>query len=104
MRNRGGDSSGWCPEHWRTPMRSRSESAIDPGNNNPPHSHPNCDEVLHVIRGTIRHRVGDDYVEMGPGDTISIPAGQVHNATNTGDEEAEFLITFSTAYREVVGE
>lgn len=77
---------------------------IDPGRNNPPHLHPNCDEVLHVLRGTIRHRVGDDHVEMGPGDTISIPAGAVHNASNIGNEEAEFLICFSTAYREVVGE
>lgn len=77
---------------------------IKPGCANPPHHHPNCDEVLHVLRGRIEHRVGDEYVEMSAGDTISIATGQVHNARNVGDEEAEFLISFSSADRRTVGE
>lgn len=77
---------------------------INPGMQNPPHYHPNCDEVLHVLTGTIEHRVGDEYLEMGPGDTIAIPQNLVHNARNTGKDVAEFVIVFSTAYREVVGE
>ncbi|MDX6413306.1 MAG: hypothetical protein QOH23_716 [Gaiellaceae bacterium] len=77
---------------------------IDPGQQNPPHVHPNCDEVLHVLRGTIEHRVGDVRVSMSAGDTISIPTGAVHNARNVGDETAEFVIVFSTPTREVVGE
>jgi len=77
---------------------------IDPGQQNPVHHHPNCDEVLSVISGRIRHRVGDEYVEMTAGDTISIPRGSVHNATNIGDEQCELLICFDTARREVVGE
>jgi quercetin dioxygenase-like cupin family protein len=77
---------------------------IQPHDQNPPHYHPNCDEVLHVLRGTIRHRLGDEYIEMSAGDTISIPQGTIHNAENLGDTEAEFVIIFSTATREVVGE
>jgi quercetin dioxygenase-like cupin family protein len=77
---------------------------IQPGGSNPVHHHPNCDEVLHVIRGRIRHRVGDEYVEMTAGDTISIPVGSIHNAENIGDEECELLIAFDTAQRQVVGE
>jgi quercetin dioxygenase-like cupin family protein len=77
---------------------------IDPGQQNPPHSHPNCDEVLHVLRGTIEHRVGDARLLMSAGDTISIPTGAVHNARNLGDATAEFVIIFSTPAREVVGE
>lgn len=77
---------------------------IRSGEQNPPHIHPNCDEVLHVIRGTIIHRVEDEYLEMGPGDTISIPSGKVHNAQNKGTDEAEFVIVFSTPDRKVVGE
>jgi quercetin dioxygenase-like cupin family protein len=77
---------------------------INPGEQNPPHHHPNCDEVLHVMRGSIIHRVEDEYLEMGAGDTISIPAGQVHNARNQGTEVAEFVIVFNTAERQVVGE
>jgi len=77
---------------------------IQPGNNNPVHHHPNCDEVLMVVRGTIRHRVNDEYVEMRAGDTISIPMGATHNAVNIGDEECELVIIFDTARRQVIGE
>ena len=77
---------------------------IDAGQNNPPHQHPNCDEVLYVVRGTINHRIGDDYVQMTAGDIASIPAGSIHNATNIGTEQCELVIMYSSAYREVVGE
>lgn len=77
---------------------------IQPGRNNPVHHHPNCDEVLTVVRGRIRHRVDEEYLEMGPGDTVSIPLGATHNAVNIGDEECELLIVFDTAERQVVGE
>ena len=75
---------------------------IDPGQANPPHYHPNCDEVLHVLSGTIRHRLGDEYFDMAEGDTISIPTGQIHNAQNVGAEPAILMITFSTPDRQVV--
>jgi quercetin dioxygenase-like cupin family protein len=41
---------------------------------------------------------------MRAGDTISIPLGVVHQAHNIGPDEAEFLITFNTADRQVIGE
>ena len=77
---------------------------IEPGQQNPPHHHPNSDEVLHVLQGSIEHRVDDDVFPMGPGDTISIPRGSVHNARNIGDGQAVFVIVFDTADRQVVGE
>lgn len=75
---------------------------IEPGRANGAHYHPNCDEVLHVLEGEIRHRIGDDYVLMSAGDTISIPAGLVHNAQNVGSVPARMAITFSTADRHSV--
>jgi quercetin dioxygenase-like cupin family protein len=77
---------------------------IKPSCANPPHYHPNCDEILHVVRGTIEHRVDDEYLQMKAGDTISIPSGRIHNARNIGADEAEFVITFSSAHRQAVGE
>jgi quercetin dioxygenase-like cupin family protein len=77
---------------------------IKPGHANPAHYHPNCDEVLYVLRGRIEHRVDDEYVEMNAGDTISIPTGRIHNARNIGSEEAEFVISFSAPDRQVIGE
>jgi quercetin dioxygenase-like cupin family protein len=80
------------------------EAVIRPGRENPPHYHPNCDEVLHVLKGHILHSMGNETIEMSSGDTISIPAGIKHNARNIGAEDAVLAISFSSADRQVVGE
>ena len=105
------EAQSWGRLEWMVSGALRNSNAltvgkcfIEAGQQNPVHHHPNCDEVLHVIAGRIRHRVGEEYVEMTAGDTISIPMGSVHNATNIGDEMCELLICFDTASREVVGE
>lgn len=77
---------------------------IEPGRHNPRHYHPNCDEVLHVLRGTIEHSFDDETVRMTAGDTISIPQGVFHNARNVGPDTAVFVISFSSPDRQVVGE
>lgn len=77
---------------------------IRPGEQNPRHFHPNCDEVLYVLRGTIEHTVDDAVFPMSAGDIVSIPQGSTHNARNVGTEEAEFVIVFNTADRHTVGE
>jgi mannose-6-phosphate isomerase-like protein (cupin superfamily) len=66
--------------------------------------HLNCDEVLHVLQRRILHSVDDEIEELGPGDTASIPSGALHNARNSGDEEAQFVIAFPSADRHIVGE
>jgi quercetin dioxygenase-like cupin family protein len=78
---------------------------IKPGQANPRHYHPNCDEILHVLEGKILHSMeGGKTVEMSAGDTISIPVSVPHNAKNIGDKEAVMLICFSSAERKTVGE
>lgn len=77
---------------------------IRQGEQNPRHYHPNCDEVLHVLQGTIEHSIDDELLTMGPGDTISIPSGARHNARNIGTGEAIFVIAFSAPDRQTVGE
>ena len=80
------------------------QAVIRPGQANPRHFHPNCDEVLHVLKGDILHSMGDRTVEMHSGDTVSIPVGVMHNAKNIGKEDAVLEISFSSADRQVVGE
>lgn len=75
---------------------------IDPGNQNGRHYHPNCDEVLRVVRGRIIQSWDGVEVEMGAGDVISIPSGVVHHARNVGVEVAELAIAFSSAHRETI--
>ncbi len=78
---------------------------IAPGRSNPPHSHPNCSEVLVVLRGRIAHTVeGGKEVELGEGDVISIPENVPHRARNIAEEDAVLLIAFSSAGRQTCGE
>lgn len=72
---------------------------IRAGCGNPVHRHPNCDEVLHVLRGRIEHSLGSAKYVMNPGDAISIPAGVWHNAKALDGIDAEMVIAFSSALR-----
>jgi quercetin dioxygenase-like cupin family protein len=76
---------------------------LKPGQSNPRHFHPNCDEILHIISGKIKHTMNEVTVEMNAGDTVSIPQGVLHNAANIGTEDAVLAISFNTAFREAVG-
>lgn len=77
-------------------------SIIRPGEANPRHYHPNCEEVLHVLQGRILHTIDDREVELHEGETISIPPNVVHNARNIGATDAVLFICFSSADRETV--
>jgi quercetin dioxygenase-like cupin family protein len=73
---------------------------ILPGHETPLHSHPNCSETLVVTAGRVAHLIEDgSRVELGPGDTITVPAGIVHNARCISAEPAEMFIAFSSADR-----
>lgn len=78
---------------------------IYPGQSNPRHYHPNCDEILTVLQGVITHTWKDDQdVEMKAGDTITIPAGLTHRARNIGSDDAVLLTAFTSPDRQTVGE
>lgn len=78
---------------------------LRPGAANPRHHHPNCEEVLHVLEGRISHLLEDgSEAEMGPGDTITLPAGAAHRARNVGGTDAVLFVCFSSADRKTVGE
>jgi quercetin dioxygenase-like cupin family protein len=81
------------------------QATLKPGMESLRHVHPNCDEVLHVIQGTISHSLENGQrVEMSAGDTITIPLGIAHNARNIGNDEAVMIISFSSAQRKVVNQ
>lgn len=80
------------------------EARVLPGHSNPPHWHPNTDEVLHLVQGHLMHRVGDREYEMKAGDTVVIPEGAVHNARNIGEEEAIMIVSFNSPDRLAIDE
>ena len=77
-------------------------AVIQPGQQNPPHYHPNCEEILYVVSGTCEHTYGDDSYQLKPGDSIRVPAGVIHHAINNGDEPLRAIISFSSGDRQTV--
>lgn len=103
------DITSWGKLVWQVSAdRKNSENLtvgicyIDPGKANGRHYHPNCEEVLTVVRGRIVHTWENEEIEMQQGDSITVPPGIVHNARNIGDDVAELGICFSSAYRDTV--
>lgn len=75
------------------------------GQGNPRHYHPNCTEILVVIKGRISHTSGkNEETEMGVGDTVTVSANTWHCARNIGSGEAVLFIAFSSADRQTIGE
>jgi len=69
------------------------------GCSNPRHSHPDCEEALYLLKGRLRHTVGDDEVTLEPGDTIVLDAAVPHNAASIGDEDADMIVAYSSGVR-----
>ena len=77
---------------------------INPKMENAMHSHPNCDEVLHVLKGSIIHRLNGEELLMNEGDSLFIPQNAVHNAFNSSESEVVLSIAFTTGERRTVNE
>ena len=75
---------------------------LSPGQQNPLHSHPNCEEVLYVVSGSCRKTVGDKTHLMKPGDLVRIPTGVPHRAVTVGEEPMLAVIVYSSADRQMV--
>ena len=43
-------------------------------------------------------RLGDEWREVGPGDAIAIPPGDVHQITNNGTSDLVFLCACAPGY------
>lgn len=67
---------------------------FQPGGSPGRHTHPG-EEVGYVIEGTVLlEREGKPNATMRAGEAFLIPAGTVHNATNTGTGTAKLVATY----------
>ena len=73
---------------------------INPGQRNPLHMHPNCEELLYVISGTCDHLLGDETYQLKPGSVIRVPRGIPHWALCTSDEPLKVVVSFSSPDRQ----
>lgn len=61
------------------------------------HSHPDCEECIHVLSGTGLFCTEDEERPLHPGDTVLVPPGERHYTRNTGREPLELLCFFPVA-------
>ena len=67
---------------------------FQPGASAGRHTHPG-DEVGYILEGTVViAQDGKPAVTLGPGKAFHIPAGTIHNATNSGTGTARVLATY----------
>ncbi len=67
---------------------------FQPGASSGRHTHSG-DEVGYILEGTVViAQDGKPDVTLGPGKSFHIPAGTVHNATNSGSTGARVLATY----------
>jgi len=62
-----------------------------------PHYHPFQEEHFEVMQGTACFKVGRRQVQLGPGETIVVPAGQPHTFWNAGQDEMRVIFEFRPA-------
>src|SRR4051812_4390715 len=75
---------------------------IEPGQKNPLHAHPNCEELLYLIAGELDHSLDGASYRLRPGDAIRVPAGAKHDARCVSHEAARMVVCYSVPDRQVV--
>src|SRR3954454_7426381 len=58
------------------------EALVPPGGGPPPHIHTREDETFYVLDGEIEFLIGDELIDAGRGDFVSVPRGTVHRFRN----------------------
>ena len=96
----------WLASHelTRSPDITLGRVVIKQGMSNPKHSHPNCAEVLYLLRGQLWHVIGEEAVPMQAGDTTVVPAGVPHIAFSVGDKDAEMIVAYPSGQRQFKAE
>ncbi|TML84120.1 MAG: alpha/beta fold hydrolase [Actinobacteria bacterium] len=61
------------------------------------HRHPNAEEVVMVVEGRGTQIVGDEALDLGPGDICFIPRNAPHRITGVSDEDLVILWAFGGA-------
>jgi len=69
------------------------EVNLKPGHGHDFHKHPEQEEVIYVLEGTIEQWLREEKQILGPGDSVFIPADVVHASFNTSSDSAKLFVT-----------
>lgn len=79
-------------------MQSLAEARLPPGGSTAPHYHPQTEEIYYLLEGVGRMQIGDEALDVVPGDAIAIPPGAVHTIKNIGTTTLKFLCCCAPGY------
>ena len=68
---------------------------LAPGFGHDFHRHPQQEEVLYLLSGTIEQWIEKEKRTISPGDAVFVGRGVVHASFNTGTVDARFLVVLS---------
>ena len=74
---------------------------LAPGKGHDFHKHPDQEEVLYVVAGTVEQWVDREKRILGPGDSAYVPADMVHASFNVGDSEAKIAAILGPCVGEI---
>jgi quercetin dioxygenase-like cupin family protein len=57
-----------------------------------PHFHQDMEEIFILLRGKARMRIEQEQAEVNSESVVVIPAGKIHELTNIGQEEVEYIV------------
>jgi mannose-6-phosphate isomerase-like protein (cupin superfamily) len=78
--------------------QSLAEARVPPGTRTLTHRHLHSEEIYHVTAGEGLMRLGGERFRIGPGDSICIPPGTLHDLESTGREDLVVLCLSAPAY------
>ena len=76
---------------------------IGPGGTVTTHIHPDTEEAMVIVEGHLEAILGDEVVNLGPGDTVLAPAGVKHGFVNRSSSTATLVAAFpKTSFQRVL--
>jgi quercetin dioxygenase-like cupin family protein len=67
------------------------EVTVEPGQGHSFHKHPDQEEVIYCVAGTVEQWLDEEKRIMGPGDSVFVGADVVHATFNVGEDNAVLL-------------
>lgn len=79
---------------------SVAKMVLQAGQDSPRHFHPNCDEVLHLVAGSVELFTDKDELScLKAGDSAVLPQGLSHALRNPSNQDAVILISYASGCR-----
>jgi len=80
--------------------QSLAEARLPVGGQTTAHYHPRTEEIYYILEGHGRMQIDEELRDVGPGDAIAIPPGNIHQITNVGDVQLKFLCCCAPEYED----